>query len=417
MEREKPKDAKPKDGKAFALQMLRSYGLMVIIAVLAVKSCDWWPGKAWNDAPETAQRAQDAPPPATPGSAESVTAAFAQREARGKAVSQLAKFKEVYNTTKAELAALETAMKAWQIASKDVLQNDEGRRIAANANAVTEAKALFDMPRADRETLERLRSSADVLFAPVAEALATPESIWSPEKSLPELNDLLSEARKANAEYRGALAALESLARRTADETPSRKTLADAFKQVLAEHLQAHAMELKKIAVATQAASEQREIDQKKALERRGAMARDPKALKLLDFTGLNRPGDSTAGVWMACWAADAYSSPGQFYDYALAGLRPQFNERHFDHNWQVGEAMQAELKSREQIAQAQFGMSLYELFKVVAVSEANQKRFASDDEMRQVIESAQAKGNTKDAADWAAILAKGKKLPKPEYP
>lgn len=417
MERENPKDAKPRDAKAFALQMLRSYGLIVVIAIFAVKSCNWWPGMVWNDAPQAAQHAQDASPAAPPGSAESVTAAFAQKEARAKALSQLAKFKEVYNATVGELAALETAMKAWQIARKDVLQNDQGRKIAANADAVIEAKALFDMPRADRSTLERLRSSAEALFAPVAEALATPESIWSPEKSLPELKDLLAEARKATAEYRGALAALESLARRTADETPSKKTLADAVAQVSAEHAQAHAMELKKVADAALAAREQKEIDQKKTLERRAAMARDAKALKLLDFTGLNRPGDSSAGVWMACWAADAYSSPGQFYDYALSGLRPQFNDRHFDHNWQMGEAMQAELKSREQIAQAQFGMSLYELFKVVAASEANQKRFASDDELRKAIESAQAKGNTKDAADWGAVLAKGKKLPKPEYP
>lgn len=428
-----PSNSTPPQQQTLIQRLIGKLASVVILGILLAIGIRWLSntGTTWQDKPQPAPAASAGSPiPAAPApaGAEAITSALAHKEARAQAEVRLGRFRERAAVVQREATELDSLITTWETRSKEILSSEQGRQVAANADTAKTAAALLAAPRPGKALTERIRSGCDALLAPVEEAMKRPESIWSPDKSLAELDALAADAEKARDDYSGALRSLDDLIARASRAGKSGElTLAAAIDKVQAERAAAHALELKKLddekVKAAQAhelqlkqaeieadkAAQAKELTASKELAAKARIARDPEALKMLDFTGL---GGGTAR-WSAAQAAVAYGNAAAFKQYAIVIF-----DQHAAHPSFGAYPTEANQKYQrlDTLAQQQFGASLHELFKIAVDSEANRKAFFTDDELRQQIKDAQARGQTEAAAKAAQLLNGDNRLAQPKY-
>jgi hypothetical protein len=358
-------------------------------------------GNKWNNTPQTPSTASPSPIPAV--SPESVTAAIAQQEIRAQAQVRIARFRAQSSELLATLSDLDATIGLWETRTREMASSEAGKMIAADPDRLQRYKALADQRRPGHELGDRVRTSLKTLSTPVDEADKHPESIWSPERSNTELDMLNSEVRKALADYKDSLGALDDLVRQaTRTGKVATVSLAQAIDELAAQRAQAHALELKRIDDDAQRAKELEDIAQKKELVRLAAIARNPDALKLLDFAGLSGEGTT----WYAGGAAKAYYELQTFQFYVTMGI----------HSTMLGTNEQNEYARRDRIAQQQFGVSLHELFRIIVCSEAVQKRLPDNEKLAAAIKEMQNRGQNQTVV-YLLDMLNAPKLPPAKYP
>jgi hypothetical protein len=379
-------------------------GLVVIVVLWIVFHWLLGSGSKWNNPTETPSVANRNPAPVASPGAESVTAAITQQEVRAQAQVRIARFRAQSRELLATLTDLDTAIGLWETRTHEMASSDTGKMIAADPDRLLRYRALADQHRAGRELGDRIRASLKTLSGPVDEAEQHPESIWSPDKCNAELEAMGIEARKALADYKDSLGAVDDLVRQaTRIGKTAAVSLSQAIDELAAQRAQAHALELKRIDDEAQRAKELDEIAQKKELVRLAAIARNPDALKLLSFTGLSGEGE----VWPAALFAKAYPEIQTFHVYATNIIR----------NRQGPLGVDQEYARCDTLAQQQFHVSLHELFRIVVCSEAAQKQMPDNVALAAKIKDLQNKGQGAVAVQYAEVLNAAPKLPPAKYP
>lgn len=143
---------------------------------------------------------------------ELVTAASIQRQqlagAKFKQKQAVANFEEIQRA----IDEWEVELGKWEKVGPPLLQSDEGKKIAADANLVTRYRAVAMLERPSREAIAEARKQAEELITPIREASNNPEDAAAPEEKLTSaLRELQGQARKARDSYRDARGTIDGL--------------------------------------------------------------------------------------------------------------------------------------------------------------------------------------------------------------
>ncbi|MEQ9094955.1 MAG: hypothetical protein RIE32_01680 [Phycisphaerales bacterium] len=345
----------------------------------------------------------------SPADRESATLAAAHAEARALAAESIAEAEGKIKGLESLVAEFEGAVDEWAMLRAELLENEDGRKIAADESLTQDFLALHDALRPSdvRISVEQLRNRVDALAQPLDEMRSAASSVHAPDSLIEAVDELMMLADTGRTRLTDQLRAMRSITQRASGLSPSAGTLQSAMDEVGGRRAQEHA---DRIAEIRHRGEQERFANLQKAeeaLQRRAAIASDPMAAKILGFlTYRNDTFESVCGR-----AFDDYT----FFRESL--VEPRIAERtgytkrtdafHIDEAYKVFDNQ----------AQAAFGISLHNLFCTFMLSAENQEKYTTSIERMQAIAQGDVRATPAVAQDAARWLQEGKPLPEPILP
>ncbi len=161
-----------------------------------------------------------------------------------------------HDDTRTNLAQLDQAIVTWNERVMALLQNEDGRRIAASKQRCEEFTAVTEKQRLSREEVTLLRARLDESSKHLDEALAGRQRTLSSEALVNQARKLAEEVRGALRLYRDHLIILDGLVALSKDLPEAGETLEAAIKQLKLTEATAEA---ERLAAARRKAREQAE--------------------------------------------------------------------------------------------------------------------------------------------------------------
>ncbi len=344
------------------------------------------------------------------------------------------------------------ALDAWEKESQQfagtqqaLLADDCGKSIAANAALFSKLRAVFDQPRPNTIRIGDLRTSSEHLKSSLEASLQDLSDASHPAEALTqELAAMVSQAAEGREAFRKAnnqLDAITTIA--SADKAPHDETLQAALDRTRREEAEkeaaaiAHVQEKAREETAKKLVSQRQEEELEKGRldlaerkarleaetderesrikeERLWRIARSQRARELLQPAVALTPQSKTAITWQVRLLGNAFNNPATFRAYLVSDLRPHETAATIYLGGAEDPQAGALFNKRDAECKKELGMTLYELFREVALRD-QESAFLTNEEVNDLLLQT-PRGQLYDRLTGRANAPPPKPLPKPDW-
>lgn len=346
-----------------------------------------------------------------PPDSEEVTLAMAHAEARAIARGAVAEAEGKAEVVRSTLAECSGVIDEWAALRDALLDNEDGRRVAASDETTRRFLALFDSasPDAARIRLGAIEKRLESVQGPLDRMRSAESSVHAPKGLVDSLNELAADAGALTEQVRSQLRGLQALVSSTRSSEPADLTLRESVAIIGGRSAQEHAQRLRQIVEEGEQARFANLEAQERRQQRRAEIASDPRAVEILWFVTSKQNTYET-------FYGNAYQD-FSFFRKQLFAFEAATKFGRSKREIYILEQTESYWKQSNDAAQAAFGMSLHDLFRVFMLSAENQKNYTTSIErMRELARGGEGVSES-DATSAARWLRDGRTLPEPTLP